>query len=66
MCLSGVQVRTRLASRLKHAGMTTIRRSKLRGMNPQRFKRKMLYDSPVWFYRFSEGDIAAARQTKGT
>ena len=38
MCLSGVQVRTRLDSRLKHAGMTTLGRSKLRGMNPQRFK----------------------------
>jgi predicted TIM-barrel fold metal-dependent hydrolase len=30
-----------------------------------RFKRKMLYDNPVRFYRFSEGDIAAARKAKG-
>jgi len=29
------------------------------------FKRKMLYDNPVRFYRFSEGDIAAARNAKG-
>jgi predicted TIM-barrel fold metal-dependent hydrolase len=29
------------------------------------FKRKMLYDNPVRFYRFSEGDIAAARRAKG-
>jgi predicted TIM-barrel fold metal-dependent hydrolase len=28
------------------------------------FKRKMLYDNPVRFYRFSEGDIAAARKAK--
>ena len=28
------------------------------------FKRKMLYDNPVRFYRFSEGDIAAARRAK--
>jgi hypothetical protein len=25
----------------------------------------MLYDNPVRFYRFSEGDIAAARKAKG-
>jgi len=29
------------------------------------FKRKMLSDNPVRFYRFSEGDIAAARKAKG-
>lgn len=29
------------------------------------FKRKMLYDNPVRFYRFNEGDIAAARKAKG-
>jgi hypothetical protein len=29
------------------------------------FKRKMLYDNPVRFYRFTEGDIAAARKAKG-
>ena len=29
------------------------------------FKRKMLYDNPVRFYRFSEGDIAAARKALG-
>jgi predicted TIM-barrel fold metal-dependent hydrolase len=29
------------------------------------FKRKMLYDNPVRFYRFSEGDIAAVRNAKG-
>jgi len=29
------------------------------------FKRKMLYDNPVRFYRFSEGDIAAVRKAKG-
>jgi hypothetical protein len=29
------------------------------------FKRKMLYDNPVRFYRFSEGDIAAAQKAKG-
>jgi predicted TIM-barrel fold metal-dependent hydrolase len=29
------------------------------------FKRKMLYDNPVRFYRFSEGDIAAARKARG-
>jgi predicted TIM-barrel fold metal-dependent hydrolase len=28
------------------------------------FKRKMLYDNPVRFYRLSEGDIAAARRVK--
>ena len=28
------------------------------------FKRKMLYDNPVRFYRFSEGDIAAAKKAK--
>jgi hypothetical protein len=32
---------------------------------PDDFKRKMLYDNPVRFYRFSEGDIAAARKAKG-
>jgi hypothetical protein len=31
---------------------------------PDDFKRKMLYDNPVRFYRFSEGDIAAARKAK--
>jgi predicted TIM-barrel fold metal-dependent hydrolase len=30
------------------------------------FKRKMLYDNPVRFYRFSEGDIAAVRKEKGS
>jgi len=29
------------------------------------FKQKMLYDNPVRFYRFSKGDITAARQAKG-
>ena len=29
------------------------------------FKRKILYDNPVRFYRFSEGDLAAARKAKG-
>jgi hypothetical protein len=29
------------------------------------FKRKMLYDTPVRFYHFSEGDIAAAKKNKG-
>jgi predicted TIM-barrel fold metal-dependent hydrolase len=28
------------------------------------FKRKMLYDNPVGFYRFSEGDIAAVKRAK--
>ena len=28
------------------------------------FKCKMLYDNPVRFYRFNEGDIAAARKAK--
>jgi hypothetical protein len=27
---------------------------------------EMLYDNPVRFYRFSEGDIAAVRKAKGT
>jgi hypothetical protein len=30
------------------------------------FKRKMLYDNPVRFCRFSEGDIAAARKANGS
>ena len=30
------------------------------------FKRKMLYDNPVRFYRLSEGDIAAARKANGS
>jgi predicted TIM-barrel fold metal-dependent hydrolase len=30
------------------------------------FKRRMLYDNPVRFYRFSEGDIAAAKQAGST
>jgi len=30
----------------------------------EEFKRKMLYDNPVRFYRFSEGDIAAARKAR--
>ena len=29
------------------------------------FKRKILYDNPVRFYSFSEGDLAAARKAKG-
>lgn len=29
------------------------------------FKRKMLYDNPVRFYRLGEGDIAAAKKAKG-
>ena len=29
------------------------------------FKRKMLSDNPVRFYRFSEGDITAARKAMG-
>jgi predicted TIM-barrel fold metal-dependent hydrolase len=29
------------------------------------FKRKMLYDNPVRFYRLGEGDIATARKAKG-
>jgi predicted TIM-barrel fold metal-dependent hydrolase len=29
------------------------------------FKRKMLYDNPVRFYRFTEGDIAAVKKAKG-
>ena len=28
------------------------------------FKKKMLYDNPVRFYRFSEGDIAMVRKAK--
>jgi hypothetical protein len=39
MCLSGVQARTHLDSRLKHAGMTTFGRSKLWGMNPSEIQR---------------------------
>ena len=31
----------------------------------EEFKQKMLYDNPVRFYRFSEGDIAAVRRAKG-
>jgi hypothetical protein len=31
----------------------------------EEFKRKMLYDNPVRFYRFGEDDIAAARKAKG-
>ena len=30
------------------------------------FKRRMLYDNPVRFYRFNEGDIAAVRKAKGS
>ena len=30
-----------------------------------KFKRKMLCDTPVRFYRFNEGDIGAARKAKG-
>ena len=30
------------------------------------FKQEMLYDDPVRFYRFSEGDIAAVKKAKGT
>jgi predicted TIM-barrel fold metal-dependent hydrolase len=29
------------------------------------FRKKMLCDNPVRFYRLSEGDIAAARKAKG-
>ena len=29
------------------------------------FKRKMLCDNPVRFYRLSEGDIGAAKRAKG-
>jgi hypothetical protein len=29
------------------------------------FKRKMLYDNPARFFRFSEGDIAAVKKAKG-
>ncbi|MGE5218705.1 MAG: hypothetical protein ACM3SP_17050 [Chloroflexota bacterium] len=29
------------------------------------FNRQMLYHNPMRFYRFSEGDIAAARKAKG-
>jgi len=29
------------------------------------FRKKMLCDNPVMFYRLSEGDIAAARKAKG-
>jgi hypothetical protein len=29
------------------------------------FKKKMLYDNPVRFYRFSEGDITAVKKYKG-
>jgi hypothetical protein len=28
-------------------------------------KQKLLFDNPVRFYRFSEGDIAAVRKAKG-
>jgi len=31
----------------------------------EKFKRNMLCDNPVRFYRFNEGDIAAARKAKG-
>jgi hypothetical protein len=30
------------------------------------FKRKMLYDNPARFYRFNEGNIAAAGKAKGS
>jgi len=30
------------------------------------FKKKILYDNPVRFYRFSESDIDAVRKAKGS
>ena len=31
----------------------------------EEFKQKMLFDNPVRFYRFSEGDVAAIRKANG-